>query len=82
MSDCSNSRLKSYAKPETNYEKYFGTPERTLKTVKLLRDSDNHPVAINIWYCGTCEQVNGDCDEKCEKHELDWLRMPAAGVER
>lgn len=60
----------------TNYERYFGTPERAYDTFRQFYDgNDSSDVAIALLYCGDCQgkRCGGECDGDCDRHRIEWL---------
>lgn len=66
----------------TNYERYFGTPERAYATMQSARVGIENAVTINLHWCGTCEddRCGGRCDQQCDKHRIEWLNEEASVV--
>ena len=56
---------------ETNYERYFSTPEKAAKSIVTLSE-------MCVDFClNKCDDYDSITDEKCEKCALEWLMRPA-----
>lgn len=52
---------------ETNYERYFGTPEKAAKSIATLSE-------LCVDFClNKCDNYDNVTDEKCERCALEWL---------
>lgn len=58
---------------ETNYERYFGTPEKAAETIVGL-NLDDCVYCTNKPECDDYESITA---EKCEKCARQWLMRPA-----
>lgn len=60
----------------TNYEKYFGTPEKVLSSIKKMNEVFSDQCMIRVFANARCKKCPASIsdDDMCDEQNIEWLQ--------